>query len=416
MKILIHTLGCRLNQAESESIALDLVEAGFKVTQNGDFGDIVILNTCSVTELAQKKSQRKIQYFRKKNPQSLLIVVGCAVDYNQADLKRLGADFLLPNSEKDKLPRLIKESQLIAPKTAGIFKIPKYRTRALVKIQDGCNNFCTYCIIPYLRDRLRSRKIQEVIDEIREKEKQGFREVVLTGVNIGKYHSRAKGKVLNLAGLLREILAHSNISRIRLSSINPEDVDDDLIEVLRESRICSHLHLSLQSGSLTVLRRMRRAYTPTQYYRLYQKLKKVIPEIALTTDLIVGFPGETPAEFQETLAFLEKIDFLKIHIFRFSPKKGTEASKMPGQVPQRVKSERMEKISLLAERLGDRFLSRFQGKSMRVLFEQKKNGFWLGLTDNYIKVYAKSRRNIQNKIKKVVLNQRFQEGFEGVLK
>jgi threonylcarbamoyladenosine tRNA methylthiotransferase MtaB len=382
--------------------------------------DICIVNTCSVTAMADKKSHQAIRSLKKNNPKLKLVVIGCGAE---AARGIEGVDFIVPNKDKDKAFQIISSKYLnsksqITNDNRGAENLKAIqasktdsgsgRTRALLKIQDGCNNFCAYCIVPHLRGREVSVPAEEVIREAKKLRKMGYQELVLSGVNVGKYDSNG----LNLTGLIAQILKATDFPRIRLSSINPQDITGEMINLWAgEPRLCRHFHLSLQSGCTMVLKRMGRPYTAEEYLDLSTKIVQRIPEMAITTDVIVGFPGETEKEFKDTESFIKKAPLAKLHVFRYSKRAGTRAAVAPDQVSPDLKKSRSTSLLRSSEVLEKKFKERFLGQEVEVLFEEKKraseNGevpYWYGLTSNYIRVKYQSNEDLENKFKTVKLS------------
>jgi threonylcarbamoyladenosine tRNA methylthiotransferase MtaB len=440
--IFFATLGCRLNQAETLSLKLEARKKGFYVTSNETEADILILNSCSVTDKAQKDTDKILGNFSVKYPKKKIIVTGCGAKDEHSIY-----GLVVKNKNKAKLFQVVSNSlPMFQYKTtpgvvsAGNIGTVYRKTRVMIKVQDGCNNFCAYCIVPYLRGREKSRDAEGIIEELKAAEKSGFKEVVLCGVNIGKYSSSVsssgflpdqkvvwagtwRSKIpasagmtdktsiakLKLADLIQEILKKTTLPRIRLSSINPDDFSDDLVDLwVGSSRLCNHFHISLQSGSDTVLKRMGRKYNTKQY-----SSRKEIPEVQITTDIIVGFPGETEAEYAETIDFVKRIGFLKVHVFRYSPREGTRAAKMPNQISEKEKKERAVKLQRLESEIRQSIIKNYIGKEVEVLFEQGRPVIpaeagiytYSGFTPNYIKVFKKSPKNITNEIVKVKIKE-----------
>lgn len=395
------TLGCRLNQAEEESLRRQFAEAGILICAPNN-ADICIVNTCSVTALADKKSRQKIRSLKTENPKLKIVVIGCGAS---DEIKE--ADLVIPNKDKRKTFDLVSAviarnkvtRQIRSPQPKVFAMTGSGRTRALLKIQDGCNNFCAYCIVPYLRGREASVPANDAVAEAKKLDKMGYRELVLSGVNVGKYSSDGN----DLTGIIRQILSKTSFKRIRLSSVNPQDITDDMIELWKsEPRLCRHFHLSLQSGSDSVLERMGRPYTAERYLELVQKIKKSMPDLALTTDIIVGFPGETEKEFAETCDFVKQVGFAKLHVFRYSKRVGTRAAEMSDQVPAEVKKARSESLIKIGEVLRNDFVGKCMDKEVEVLFEEKKGEYWYGLSSNYIRVKFKSEENLGNKFRVIL--------------
>ena len=379
MNFLIKTLGCRVNQAESREIAGGLKSRGWREAEPPE---LVILNTCCVTVKAEKETRQTARALKRKYPKSLLIVTGCAVDYwkMKGKLPDLETDLFLENKRKMAIAFHLR---------GGTGRTP----RVFIKIQDGCNRFCSYCIVPYLRGRSRSKKPEGIIKEIEKLEKAGTKEVILCGINLADYKP-------SLAFLLKKVLKETKIPRIRLGSINLSVFRNDFISLWSDSRLCPHFHIPLQSGCNQTLERMKRGYTFEEYKKVVEALLQRITGVNITTDFMVGFPEETGEEFEESLENLKSLRLGKIHVFRYSKREGTRAAEMENQVPESVKKERAEKIRELGRRMGEEFAKKFIGKKLRVLFEQEKEGFFGGLSGNYIRVRAKGK-SLMDKIKEV---------------
>jgi threonylcarbamoyladenosine tRNA methylthiotransferase MtaB len=356
-----------------------------------------------VTHIADRKSRHLLRQFRCRNPAARIVATGCYAQRAPQEIARIeGVDLVVSNEQKSQLLPLLMES--------GLPDSPLYlqndgaidngcRTRALVKIQDGCDNFCSYCIVPLVRGGEQSLLIDQVIAEVGQRVAAGYREVVLTGVEIGAYHDNRVG----LKELLERVLIETDVTRLRLSSLQPQEISPELIGLWRDKRLCPHFHLSLQSGSDGVLQRMGRRYSVNQYREVVSSIRSVLPQAAITTDIIVGFPGETEAEFAESRRFCLEIGFARIHVFPYSPRQGTKAARMSGQVANEVKKRRSQRMLALAEESAQDFRQQFSGETMMVLFEQQCGGIWSGFTDNYIKVYARSGEDLRNKILPVKL-------------
>ena len=399
MKITIETLGCKLNQAESEALTRQFVEAGHEVVRQIAEAEVYILNTCTVTHAADAKARHLISLARRKNPDVYIIVTGCYAQRASAELTDIqGINCVISNAGKDKMLQFIEKIPEKTPAAKEIIPQPdSFRTRSFIKIQDGCQNFCAYCIVPYVRKTETSIDPDIIIDEIKARTAEGCREIILTGTRVGGYQFENT----DLKSLLQRILAETDVPRIRLSSLQPQEITPDLIKLWHNDRLCPHFHLSLQSGSAAVLKRMNRRYTPTEYQQTVDLIRKEVPSVGITTDVIVGFPGETDIEFEESLDFCRQIGFAKIHVFPLSPRSGTAAAKMPGRVAESVKKARSQKMLQLSEESARLFRDKFAGKSMDVLWERENDdGDWSGTTGNYIRVRAKSKTDLHNKILK----------------
>ncbi|MDD5337985.1 MAG: tRNA (N(6)-L-threonylcarbamoyladenosine(37)-C(2))-methylthiotransferase MtaB [Dehalococcoidales bacterium] len=409
--VALDSLGCKLNQAEIQSLARKLEAAGYKVVASDAQADIFILNTCTVTHVADRKSRHLLRQARRRNPKARLIAVGCYAHRAPADLEKIeGVELVLSNDLKADLPDLLKDPTLQPPdpfpparsRTAG-------RTRAFLKIQDGCHNFCAYCIVPYVRSSEYCVPADDVLTLINDFLAEGCQEVVLTGTEIGDYQN---GEV-NLTGLISRILSATTLPRLRLSSLQPCHISTGLVELWRDAHLCPHFHLSLQSGSDAVLKRMKRRYTTSDYKKAVELIRSMVPDVAITTDVIVGFPGETDSEFKESLDFCRAMQFARIHVFPFSPRPGTAAATMPNPLPDSVKKERSNQMLALSMQSVIAFHERFIGKTLDVLWEQQSGGFWSGLTGNYVKVYVKSSKTLANRITPVRLVKLYRDGILG---
>ncbi len=419
MRVYLDSLGCKLNQSEIEALAHGFIQAGHRLVQASGDADLCVVNTCTVTHVADRKSRQLIRRLRRANPTARLIVTGCYAEMSPQEIRAIdGVDLIVDNEDKEHLVELAEGlgwegsgSRALAlnlkPQTSN-FKLQMGHTRAFVNIQDGCNNRCAYCIVSLARGKERSRPRQEILAEIEALVAAGCKEVVLTGVHVGGY-GRDLGT--GLGQLVEDILAETAVARLsaprlRLSSIEPWDLEPSLLRLWENPRLCRHLHLPLQSGCDATLRRMRRRYTASQYADLVAMARQSIPEarssaLAVTTDVIVGFPGETAEEFATSLSFVEEMEFARIHVFKYSARPGTAAAEMPHQVPFAEKKRRSEAMLKLARESSQRFSRRFLGRRMEVLWEkpdQDDKRIWSGLTDNYIRVTARSERDLANTI------------------
>ncbi|MFC1970808.1 tRNA (N(6)-L-threonylcarbamoyladenosine(37)-C(2))-methylthiotransferase MtaB [Chloroflexota bacterium] len=412
-RVALDSLGCKLNQAEIELLARQLAEAGYKLVAPSDKADIYILNTCTVTHIADRKSRHILRLARRRNPGARLVAMGCYAERAPHELEQIeGIDLVLGNTRKSHILQLLGESGSLS-RTVGRDLMDWHyngcRTRAFIKVQDGCRNSCAYCIVPIVRSLEASVPADRVIAEIRNRESAGYKEIVLTGTEIGTYNSDG----LNLRGLLEHILGETAISRLRLSSLQPPEISSGFISLWCDGRLCPHFHLSLQSGSEGVLRRMKRRCKIADFQQAVSLIRQVVPEVAVTTDVIVGFPGETEEEFQESLSFCRQMQFARIHVFPYSPRPGTEAVLMPQVVSARVKKQRSREMLSLAEDSMRSFHQQFLGGTMEVLWEQQAGGIWSGLTGNYIKVYTGSTDDLSNKLLPVELEKIYRDGVWG---
>ncbi len=414
-KVALDTVGCKLNQAETQLLARQFARAGYRLVPAAEAADIYVLNTCTVTHVADGKCRRRLKQARRRNPDGVVVAIGCYVERARQELAQIeGVDLILGNNEKQHLLRLLEESgSLSRPLHGGEVSTAHadFRTRALVKVHDGCNSFCSYCIVPLVRGRERSVPLDQVVADVRDRVAEGYKEVVLTGTKLGSYNNY---EGVNLSGLIEHILTQTDVARLRLSSLQPDEITPQLIGLWRDERLCRHFHLSLQSGSDALLERMKRSYTAAGYQRAVALIRDAVPQAAITTDIIVGFPGETEAEFQESYELCRQMMFARIHVFPYSPRQGTQAARMPGRVGDRVKRERSQLMLALARESAQNFRRRFLGKTMPVLWEKQTGGVWSGLTDNYIRVYTKSDKDLTNQLQSVKLTEIFnQDGVWG---
>ncbi len=423
MRVYLTALGCKLNQSEVEDWARRLAAEGCDIVASPDKADVCIVNTCTVTHVAARKSRQKVRRCVRVNPQTATVVTGCFAEIQHAQAAGLpGVSLALGTADKQRLVDIVLEqlgprNQALSPdsrptKRAESPRLPSAHTRAFVKIQDGCDNVCAYCIIRIARGHHRSRPLQTILDEIRTRQAEGYQEIVLTGVHLGAY-GRERGETL--ADLVRAILASTHFPRLRLSSIEPWDLSSDLLRLWDNPRLCRHLHLPLQSGCDATLERMNRRYSAAQYRNLVDTSRAAIPDLAVTTDIIVGFPGEDDQEFAASAEFVTRMDLARIHVFPFSARPGTAAAKMPNPVSARAKRGRVERMCAIARQSADAFRQHFVGRTMDVLWEAKRAEKWSGLTDNYIRVWTTSHQNLSNRILSVCLSQVIAGGMLGTL-
>lgn len=417
--VALETLGCKVNQAESEQLARQLIEAGYHLVPANEPADVYILNTCTVTGMADSKARHRLRMVHRRQPDAVLVATGCYAERTAIELNLIeGVSLIVRNEDKSRLVQILDESGLV-PSPASLsgqsevslreLRTGTGRTRAFIKVQDGCNNFCSYCIVPLVRNREKSMPPEQVVKEILLRETDGYKEVVVTGVEVGSY--RYEG--LNIKGLLDRILSQTGAPRIRLSSLQPAEITEELLGIWQNPRMCRHFHLSLQSGSDGVLRRMNRRYATAEYRKAADLIRALVPDAAITTDVIIGFPGETDEEFRESFEFCKKMEFARIHVFPFSPRKGTVANSLPDQIDARTKKMRMEKMLALADDCVNNFSRKFKDRVLSVLFEQKDGNCWSGLTDNYIRVYADAHKDLTNQIAAVKIGEEWREGVLG---
>lgn len=414
MKFYIYTLGCKVNTYESNVMKDKLINNGY-IEGKEDNSDIYIINTCTVTNTSDNKSLKVIRRVLKKYPNSIVIVVGCMTQVNAQVLNYLDVSIVLGNSGKSKIVEYIEQYKNHNEKIIDIENIMEKefedmclnnfnKTRAFVKIEDGCENFCSYCIIPYARGKVRSKKPEVVIEEINNLVKDGHKEIVLTGIHTGHY-----GADLNdysFSKLLKEIEKIDGLERLRISSIEITELDDDFMDVLKKSKILvDHMHIPIQSGSNEILKLMNRKYDKEYFIKKLEKISHIRPNISITTDLIVGFPGETEGLFNETIDTINKIKFSKIHVFPFSLRKGTKAEELPNHIDDITKKSRVRKIIEISESLEKEYFNKFINKEVEFIPEIYKEGYVIGHTGNYLMVKCAGKLEDLNKIKKAVIKE-----------
>ncbi len=389
------------------------INCGYKIVENTKEADIYVINTCTVTNMAERKSRQMLRRVKELNKNSILVVCGCYAQVASKELEKIPEiDIILGTNEKNNIVKIVEEYINNKEKVERISDVSTQcefidfgdvtyteKNRAVIKVQDGCNMFCTYCIIPYARGRIRSRKIESVVSEIEKIAKSGIKEVVITGIHVASYGKDfdAEGKKIRLIDLLEAINKIDGIERIRLGSLEPTLIDKEFVERLSKlEKICDHFHLSLQSGCDSVLKRMNRKYTTKQYKQATDLLRDYYPNVSFTTDVIVGFPGETNEEFEETYNFLNDVDFYRMHIFKYSQRKGTPAEKMPKQIDGNIKEQRSNRLIELSNENENKHNNSYIGKTVNVLFEEFDNGFFKGHTKNYIMVNVPGTKEQEN--------------------
>ena len=415
-KAALHNLGCKVNAYETEAMQHLLEEAGYEIVPFTQKADVYVINTCSVTNMADRKSRQMLHKAKKNNPDSIVVAAGCYVQTSEKEvLNDLSVDIVIGNDRKHDLVRLLEEYSLDSVNDTVddindgkhdfeelFIDQTKEHTRAFIKVQDGCNQFCSYCIIPYARGRVRSRRFENVIAEVERLAANGFKEVVLTGIHLSSYGVDFE-EATGLLELIQAVNAVKGIERIRLGSLEPKIVTEHFAsELSKLDKICPHFHLSLQSGCDATLKRMNRKYTTKEYERGCELLRKYFVHPAITTDVIVGFPGETEEEFEQTKAYLEHIHFYEMHIFKYSKRKGTRAAVMPDQIDEQVKAARSEKLIALGHDMSKEFRKFYIGKNEEVLFEEKAvigdKEYFVGYTKEYVKVAKETAENFENQI------------------
>lgn len=412
-KAAFYTLGCKVNQYETEAMEELFESAGYEIVDFDEVADVYIINTCTVTARSDSKSRNLIHKALKLNPDAVIGVVGCYAQVASDDIMEMpGVDLVVGTNHKREIVRLVEEA-MKGKKIKAVEDVwrqkgfehltvrgHKGRTRAYVKVQEGCDQFCTYCIIPYARGPVRSRPMEDAIEEIQGLARAGFKEIVLTGIHIASYGRDLKNQ--SLIDLIETVNKIDGIERIRMSSVEPSLLTEEFLDrVSRLPKFCRHFHISLQSGCDETLKRMHRRYTTAEYRAIVERVRRFIPEVAITTDIMVGFPGETEEEFEKSYEFVKEIGFSHIHVFKYSRRKGTPAAQYPDQVKNSVKEQRSRKMIQLGHELKQNYMSRFLGTLQEVLFEQpviEKEGYIEGLTDTYIRVLARGDESLNNKI------------------
>lgn len=429
-----YTLGCKVNQYETNAMEQQFIKNNYEIVENTQKADIYVINTCTVTNMAERKSRQMLRRVKEINPSAVLVVCGCYAQVAKNELEQIPEiDIILGINEKNEIVQIVKNymekmaEQDKRSQEAEIDDVSKQKefldfgdvtytekNRAVVKVQDGCNMFCSYCIIPYARGRIRSRKIESVVSEIEKIAKEKIKEVVITGIHVASYgkdfDNENTSKKIRLIDLLEAINKIDGIDRIRLSSLEPTIVDEEFATRLSKlDKICDHFHLSLQSGCDETLKRMNRKYTTQIYRDAVATLRKYYPEASFTTDVIVGFPGETDEEFAKTYEFLKEIDFYRLHVFKYSPRRGTVAEKMPNQIDGNKKEERSNKLIELSNSTENKHNQSYIGKTVKVLFEEFEDGFFKGHTTNYMMVKVAGEEERSDKFVNKILDVKIKE-------
>ena len=430
-KVAFYTLGCKVNQYETEAMIEMFEKDGYSQVDSEEFADVYVINTCTVTHMSDRKSRQYIRRMKKKNPDAIIAVVGCYSQVSPEEILEIEeVNLVMGTNERRQIVEEIKkiDASQKASTVDDIMKVRAFeeieisqsngRTRAFMKIQDGCDRFCSYCIIPYARGgKVRSRSSESILEEVNKLAANGYKEVVLTGIHVASYGKDLKNEQMTLLSVIKEINKVEEIERIRLSSVEPVLFTDEFVnEVAKMPKVCPHYHLSLQSGCDETLDRMNRRYTTKEYKEIVDRLRENIPNVAITTDVIVGFPGETNEEFNKTYEFLRDIELSQMHIFKYSPRKGTPAATMENQIDPQMKQFRSDKLLNLNKENFAKFANKFVGQEVEVLFEQSvEENRYEGLTPNYIRVVIQSEKDIQGQILKVKITDVKNEYVEGVL-
>ncbi len=422
------TLGCKVNQYDSDAMRTIFLQQGYKAVKEEEEADVYVINTCSVTSIGDRKSRQMVRKIRRKHPQAVIAVAGCYAQIAPEIFEAMGdIDVIVGAQNRSKIVEYVEQAQK-KEKTINavkdIMSVTEFenlyvdaegetKTRAFIKVQEGCDNYCTFCIIPFARGKLKSRKQKDAVEEIRRLVLKGYREIVLTGIHLGNY-GRDLHDGTSLATLVEELLSIPNLLRIRMGSIESVELSDDLINLIKdEPRVCRHLHLPIQSGSDAVLRRMNRHYRLPEYKKLISELREKIPGLALTTDLIVGFPGETEENFMETLETLRELRFSAIHVFPYSQRTGTPAAVFPNQVPGDIKKDRVHRVQELEKEISKEYRKIFLQKTVHVLIEEEKNGYFEGLSDEYIRVSITDKNVEKGRLYSVYVENLTEDGLIG---
>ncbi|MBO8136721.1 MAG: tRNA (N(6)-L-threonylcarbamoyladenosine(37)-C(2))-methylthiotransferase MtaB [Desulfotomaculum sp.] len=431
--VAIRTLGCKVNQTESSAIAELFKKRGYSTASFDEAADIYIINTCTVTHLGDRKSRQTIRRAIKKNPDALIVVTGCYAQTSPGEIIEIpGVDLVVGTADKHKIVDLVeqalKENLRPFSMVTDVYEQTSFqemptvtesgKTRAFIKVQEGCDNYCAYCIIPYARGPLRSRRMESIIDEVKKLVARGYKEIVLTGIHTGAYGIDFKDGT-RLSTLVKQLLKLPGLKRLRLSSVEPNDITPELTEAAASSSVfCRHLHIPLQSGDDYILKLMRRRYTTSDFAKMIADIRSKIPGIAITTDVIVGFPGETDEMFANTYKFCQDINFAGMHVFKYSPREGTAAANFPDQVDHGKKEERSKRLIELAGRMAQNYAQQAVGSTVEVLAEQRVEGknSWEGLTDTYLRVEFPSADDLQGKIVDVYITGAEQAKLYGKLK
>ncbi len=431
MKVAFHTLGCKVNQYETEALKEQFGERGFDIVGEEDFADVYVINTCTVTHMADRKSRQYIRKMKRVNSEAVVAVTGCYAQVSPEEVSKIeGVNLVVGTNEKQNLPEYVESfirealglschvkayEELTEYKSSGIITSMESRTRAYIKIQEGCNRFCSYCIIPYARGKVRSRDMDEIMTEARGLIEKGFKEIILTGINTALY-----GTDMDIGGiepLIRELNAIDGDFRIRLSSLEPTVINKDYVAgLLKYEKLCPHLHLSIQSGSDNVLALMNRKYSRQDYLDIVKVLTDFDPLYGITTDIIAGFPGESEADFEDSLRMIDEAGYCKVHAFKYSKRAGTKAAAMDCQIPENIKTERSHRLGEKANEAASAFYDRCKGSVRRALLEEMtEEGLITGYTDNYVKVYAEGNENMLGKFCDIRLIAEYKDGMKGEL-
>ena len=429
-RVAFYTLGCKVNQYETEAMLELFEKEGYEKAETEDYADVYVINTCTVTHMSDRKSRQYIRRMKKKNPDAIIAVVGCYSQVSPEEILSIDeVNLVMGTNDRKKIVEEVKkiDASRKVSTVDDIMKVKAFeeieinktngKTRAFMKIQDGCDRYCSYCIIPYARGRVRSRDLESIVKEVENLASNGYKEVVLTGIHVASYGKDIKDSDIKLLDVIKQINDIEGIERIRLSSVEPILFTDEFVEAVSTmDKVCPHYHLSLQSGCDETLKRMKRRYTTEEYKAIVDRLRAAIPNVSITTDVIVGFPDETNEEFDKTYEFLKDIELTHMHVFKYSPRKGTPDATMENQVDPSTKHDRSEKLLQLNEENFNKFGQKMLDKEFNVLFEQKVgDNKYEGLTENYVKVIVESDNDISEQILKVKIKDVKNEFLEGIL-
>ena len=429
-KVAFYTLGCKVNQYETEAMLELFEKEGYEKAETEDYADVYVINTCTVTHMSDRKSRQYIRRMKKKNPDAIIAVVGCYSQVSPEEILSIDeVNLVMGTNDRKKIVEEVKkiDASRKVSTVDDIMKVKAFeeieinktngKTRAFMKIQDGCDRYCSYCIIPYARGRVRSRDLESIVKEVENLASNGYKEVVLTGIHVASYGKDIKDSDIKLLDVIKQINDIEGIERIRLSSVEPILFTDEFVEAVSTmDKVCPHYHLSLQSGCDETLKRMKRRYTTEEYKAIVDRLRAAIPNVSITTDVIVGFPGETNEEFDKTYEFLKDIELTHMHVFKYSPRKGTPAATMENQVDPSTKHDRSEKLLQLNEENFNKFGQKMLDKEFNVLFEQKGgDNKYEGLREKHVKVIVESDNDISEQILKVKIKDVKNEFLEGIL-
>ncbi|WP_350342498.1 tRNA (N(6)-L-threonylcarbamoyladenosine(37)-C(2))-methylthiotransferase MtaB [Proteinivorax tanatarense] len=423
--VAFYTLGCKVNRDETDSLAQLFKQQGYRVVDFNEKASVYVINTCTVTQAGSRKSRQMIRRAVRTAPDGLVVVTGCYSQTASEEIAKIpGVDLIIGNDKKHKIVDIIEQGSsknkiLVSSrqKLNEFYNLPipdeRKRKRATLKIQEGCDNFCSYCIVPYARGPIRSKPIDEIISDIKKLIDEGFKEVVLTGIHLGSY-GRDQEDDVSLADVVHRLGKIENLNRVRLSSVEPTDFDTELLEAIKVSpNLCNHFHIPLQNGSDEILKKMGRKYDSAYFLETVSKIREIVKDVAITTDVMVGFPSETEENFKQNLQFIKKVGFSDIHVFKYSMREGTKASKMSRQITGEIKDRRAKELAQQANLLKTQYNKKFLGSKLEVLFEQYSDGNMIGHSSNYVKVYCPGEKKYIGHVRNVLINNLTKDGVAG---